>query len=108
LSQGYRASHTLCRKAYPPGKQDSCEHNGKTDAESRKWRPSIIEGKVAVYQYSPDRLSILEIVTQRKLEILKEKENLEDLGENGGKVLSNEKTGHILDSCNSTGGQAES
>ena len=51
---------------------------------------------------------MLEIVTQRKLETLKEKENLEDLGENGGKVVSNENTGHILDSCNSTGGQAES
>jgi hypothetical protein len=47
-------------------------------------------------------------VTQIKLENLKEKENLEDLGEDGRIVVSNEKTGHILDSSNSIGVQAES
>jgi hypothetical protein len=41
-----------------------------------------------------------ENVRQKKLENLKKKENLEYLGEN-------EKTGHILDSSNSIGGQAE-
>ena len=45
--------------------------------------------------------------TQRRLENLREKENLEDLGENGSVVMNNEKTGHTLLSSNSMGGQAE-
>ena len=34
-----------------------------------------MKGKVAAYHYSPDRLSVLGNVTQRRLENLKEKEN---------------------------------
>jgi hypothetical protein len=51
---------------------------------------------------------MLENVTHRKLENLKEKENLKDLDENEGSILGNGKSVHVLDPSISVCGQTES